>query len=306
MSLGQVNPLGHARRLEKLVRKWGTCSSKLRHQCTERLFDSQHKLRTSGKGFWTFFFCLSPVHSFFCSTVEPRWGNAGDIHCCHKGLHIVLSLVSTCWRGSAHYVLYSVCALWTFKPSCDTSLELWGRVCWRYHGSLKSWTGPWSLGQLDVTDFLPGRGEETLKWRQKQCCSHLNHRIHRLVDYRPIQLPAPLLVLLQQQCTPSIPCSREVSPLCCFIWSSMDALWMPVLVGTWGMPCAFQPNWSSKMPRVWCVCTSVASVCVSGGMKATLLPLEPWWQSIFTTPLLVQWCPGPPKHCFHFSDTVCN
>lgn len=178
--------------------------------------------------------------------------------------------------------VFSVCSV-TFKTSCDTSLELWGRVCWRYHGSLsgryhrslKSWTGPWNVGQLDVTDFLAGRGEEMEKWKQKQCCSHLNCRIHRLVDYRPIQPPGPLLVLLQQQCTPSISSSREVSPLCSFIWSLMDALQMPVLVGTRGMPCAFQPSWSCKMPRVWCcVCTSAVTVCVSGGMEVTSLPLE--------------------------------
>lgn len=123
MSLGQVNTLAHAGRLEKWVRKWGTCSCKLWHHYTERLCDSQDKL---------------PVKPPFPSAwaqlrasavqMEPRWGNAGDAHYSHQGLHIVLSLVSRSWGRSAHYVLYSVCAFehlnhpvtqaWSFGTGC--------------------------------------------------------------------------------------------------------------------------------------------------------------------------------------------
>lgn len=168
-SLGQVNPWAHAGRVKKWVRKWGTCSCKLWHRYTERLCDSQDKLPTSGKGFWTSSFCLSPAQSFFGSAVEWRWGNAG--HYSHQGLHIVLSLVSSTGEGLhavcctqcvlCEHLNYPVTQVWSFGAGCagDTTLE--------------SWTGPWSLGQLGVTDFLPGRGEEMEKWRQKQCCCHL-------------------------------------------------------------------------------------------------------------------------------------
>lgn len=116
-----------------------------------------------------------------CSAVQRSWGgempvmlttyiNAyTSVYCAIKGR----LLVSGSWGKSSCYVLYPVCAPWRFKPFPDASLELWGKVCWRCYGSPKSWTNPWSLAQLDVSAFLPVKGEGIENWRKTKYCSPL-------------------------------------------------------------------------------------------------------------------------------------
>lgn len=84
--------------------------------------------------------------------------------------------------------------------------------------------------------------------------------------------------------------AQEKWVLCALLYGAWWLLWD--CQSWWAHEgCAFRPYWSGKMPQVWhCIGTSAVSVCASGGMEVTSFPLVPWWQSIFTAPLLVQWC----------------